>query len=94
MAGQLTPVRFGLGGDQGMSVIAGGSPTYTPISCSTLRPTGATTATQAGKPLAYDGSKNLYTYSWMVDKSLRKTCGRFDLTLIDGTTHSVLVRFK
>jgi predicted extracellular nuclease len=93
-AGSAVPVRFSLTGDQGLAVIAAGSPTSTPIACDTGAPTDpieeTTTSGQSG--LTYDASTDTYTYNWKTSKGWTG-CRRFTLTLADGTTHKADFRF-
>ena len=60
-AGATSPLKFGLGGDEGLNVLASGSPTSQQISCTTGVPVGAAAAT-AGT-LTHDKTSKLYTYS-------------------------------
>jgi hypothetical protein len=92
-AGSSVPVKFSLGGDQGLSILAAGSPTVQPVFCGTTTPSGAATAA-AGPGLSYDPSRDQYTYSWKTDGRWKGTCARLDVRLSDGTTHSADFSFK
>lgn len=91
--GQAIPVKFSLGGDQGLDVVASarfvadGSDS-TPEG----EPLPVTTAGNSG--LSYDASTDTYTYVWKTAKSLSLKTGRFELTLSDGTVHGFDVNFK
>lgn len=91
--GQAIPVKFSLGGDQGLDVVtsarfvADGSDS-TPEG----EPLPVTTAGNSG--LSYDASTDTYTYVWKTAKSLSLKTGRFELTLSDGTVHGFDVNFK
>src|SRR6185436_4099464 len=62
-AGAGVPLKFSLGGDKGLGVIAPGYPTSTAIACSGA-PTGSeiTGASAGSSSLNYDASSGQYTY--------------------------------
>jgi PKD domain len=93
-AGSSVPVRFSLTGDQGLAVIASGSPTSTPIACDTGAPSDPVeeAATSGQSSLTYDASTDTYLFSWKTSKGWTG-CRRFTLTLADGTTHEADFRF-
>ncbi len=94
--GQAIPMKFSLGGNQGLDVIAAGYPTATQVSCSTGTPvnTATLTDTAGGSGLQYDSSTGTYTYVWKTLKSWSGTCQQFNLTLTDGTSHTAIFTFK
>ena len=96
-AGRAIPVKFSLGGDQGLEIINDGFPKATPIQC----PNSSTpvdpieeTVTAGGSSLSYDASADQYVYSWKTKKSWADKCYRFELGLNDGTSHTFDVQFK
>lgn len=94
-AGSGVPVKFQLGGDQGLDILAPGSPTSQEFRCESgavLDPI-ATTSTAGNSGLSYDGATQTYTYVWKTNKSWAKTCREFVVTLVDGTTHTARFRF-
>ena len=91
--GQTVPVRFSLGGDLGLDVLAG-APTLTPISCQTAQPSGEPRVTIAQRPLSYDASKRQYTFWWQTLREWKKTCAQFALALDDGTVQQVNASFR
>ena len=95
-AGSAIPIKFSLGGDQGLNIFQSGYPGVRPVSCSTSAPTDAieTTVTAGASALQYDPTADQYTYVWKTSSSWSKTCMQFDLGLNDGTTHTFLVSFK
>ena len=95
-AGSGIPVKFGLGGNQGLDVFQAGYPRVTTVSCSASAPEDVieTTVTAGGNSLQYDATTNQYTYIWKTSSSWAGTCQRFDLGLNDGSTHTFLVEFK
>jgi hypothetical protein len=86
-AGSAVPVKFSLGGNQGMSIFAAGSPASQTIQCDTSAPISAIeqTVTAGVSSLSYDASSDQYTYIWKTQKSWGNTCRRLVLTLNDGT---------
>ncbi len=94
--GQSIPVKFSIGGNLGLNILAAGSPTSQPVSCTTHAPIGgsAPTATAGGSGLTYDATANQYTYVWKTQKAWAGTCRQLDVTLADGTVHSALFKFK
>src|SRR5262249_17333567 len=95
-AGRAIPLKFGLGGNQGLAILADGSPTSAQVACDSTAPVDAdvstTTAGQSG--LTYDPTSGLYTYVWKTDSAWAGTCRRLDLRLADGTNHAVLISFS
>ncbi|MFE9654453.1 S8 family serine peptidase [Micromonospora sp. NPDC006431] len=95
-AGSAVPVKFGLGGDQGLAVLASGFPELHATTCniSAAQEVVQQTVTAGASTLTYDPVTKQYQYVWKTDKSLAKTCGRLEVTLIDGTTHSANFQFN
>jgi hypothetical protein len=95
-AGLGVPVKFSLGGNQGLSIFAAGSPSSTAIGCDNAAPTEdidtTGTATQSG--LSFDSKSGQYTYVWNTSKSWANTCRRLNVTLMDGTVHVANFKFK
>ncbi|MFC5789842.1 PxKF domain-containing protein [Agromyces tardus] len=94
-AGSAVPIKFGLDGDQGLDILAAGSPTITFTSCNASATIDAieTTITAGGSSLSYDPVAGQYVYVWKTEKSWAGKCGTFALKLNDGTTHSALFKF-
>ena len=93
-AGQGIPVKFSLGGNYGLGILAAGSPSSQQVACNagaTVDPIEATTTSNSG--LTYDAAGGQYTYVWKTDKAWAGTCRQFNLRLTDGTTHSALFKF-
>jgi hypothetical protein len=95
-AGSGIPVKFSLGGNQGLDIFQAGYPKVTTVSCSTSAPEDVieTTVTAGGSSLQYDATANQYSYVWKTSSSWAGTCMKFDLGLNDGSTHTFLVEFK
>jgi HYR domain len=88
-AGSAIPVKFSLGGYQGMNVIASGYPLATTGTCSgaTDPITDTQTVTAGGSSLNYDSTTDTYIYVWKTDKTWAGKGIRLTIVLADGTTH-------
>ncbi len=94
--GSAIPVKFSLGGDEGLDILAEGYPQSDQINCDTGLSFDdiESTVTAGASTLQYDPVSKVYTYVWKTSKSWAATCRRLDVTLDDGTTHSATFRFK
>jgi hypothetical protein len=95
-AGSAIPVKFSLGGAQGMDVINAGSPTATETACpgaSAALDAVEETVTASQSGLTYDASADQYTYVWKTNKAWAGKCYRFDLGLNDQSSHQFNVEF-
>jgi hypothetical protein len=87
-AGSAIPIKFSLHGNQGLDVIASGSPTFT------IKGAGGRQTVTAGQSvLTYDPTSDQYTYVWKTDKAWAGKSGTFELKLADGTTHTAEFTF-
>ncbi len=97
-AGSSIALKFSLGGDQGLAILASGSPSTSAIGCDNAAPTDDVTVDPtdtAGKSgLSYSAGDGQYTYVWKTAKSWSGTCRRLTVTLTDGTAHSANFKFK
>jgi hypothetical protein len=95
-AGRAIPVKFSLGGDEGLGILKDGYPRATRIVCegSTETVEIEDTTTAGASALTYDADADEYTYVWKTSKSWANGCYRFELGLDDGSTHSFDVQFK
>jgi uncharacterized protein len=86
-AGQAIPVKFSLGGDQGLSIFAAGYPKSEQITCDASEPVDGIeeTVPAGGSSLSYDPVTDRYTYVWKTDKAWANTCRQLVLKLTDGT---------
>jgi hypothetical protein len=94
-AGSAIPVKFSLGGDQGLAIFQAGSPSSSVVSCTTGSGSDAVeqTVTAGQSSLAYDAATGQYTYVWKSDKGWAGTCRKLSVKLVDGTEHTALFRF-
>jgi predicted outer membrane repeat protein len=94
-AGSGIPVKFSLGGNQGLSIFASGSPGSQQITCDASAPQGPIeeTVNAGGSSLSYDAAMDRYTYVWKTDRGWGGTCRTLTLTFTDGTTRAASFRF-
>lgn len=94
-AGSAVPIKFSLDGDQGLDILAAGSPTITFTACNAGASVDAVeeTVTAGGSSLSYDLVADQYVYVWKTVKTWAGKCGTFTLKLDDGTAHSALFAF-
>ena len=91
-AGQAIPLKFSLNGAYGMGAVEPGYPMFQPTDCKTGAAIGTAFSTASSDGLQYvDGQ---YVYVWKTDRSWGGTCGRLDILLNDGQTHSATFSFK
>jgi hypothetical protein len=95
-AGQAIPVKFSLGGDQGLDIFAPGYPKVQQIACDRSVPGDAIeeTVTAGSSGLQYDPATQTYTYVWKTQKSWAGSCRQLVLRLADATDHIANFKFK
>ena len=95
-AGSSVPLKFSLGGDQGLKVLAPDCRRpgrWTARRWS--RPTTCSRPQSAGKSgLTYDPASDTYTYAWKTEKAWAGSCRYLSLQLTDGTEHRAAFQFK
>ncbi len=95
-AGQSIPVKFGLGGNQGLNIMAAGYPKVTSVNCvssATVDPIEEYAASTANGGLTYDVTADQYNYVWKTQSTYANKCFKFDLTLKDGTSRVAYFKF-
>ena len=93
-AGTAIPVKFTLGGNQGLAIFRSGYPKFVSEPCDASDPQDdieATTTSPAG--LTYDAVTQQYAYVWKTDQSWAGRCARIELGLTDGSDRHALFRF-
>jgi hypothetical protein len=95
-AGRAIPIKFSLGGNFGLGVLPGGSPSSRQVTCTSGAAVGAIeqTVTAGASSLQYDQTSNQYTYAWKTEKSWAGTCRQFYLTLNDRSAHGATFQFN
>jgi Tol biopolymer transport system component len=93
-AGGAVPVKFRLGGNQGLSIFAAGYPVSRLIACDSSAPLDdiEQTLTAGGSSLSYDPVSGQYSYIWKTEKSGANTCRQVVLKFVDGSER--LANFK
>ena len=94
--GSAVPLKFSLGGDRGLAVIAAGYPASASLDCATLNPgeTFGPAKPAGGSGLTYDAASGQYTYVWKTEKTWAGTCRVLSLRLTDETEHRAAFKFK
>jgi hypothetical protein len=91
-AGGAVPVKFSLGGDRGLAILAAGYPASVKVDCTTGAVLGPVESTSSADGLTFaDGQ---YSYVWKTDKSWAGTCRELPVLLVDGTLHTARFKFK
>lgn len=95
-AGSAIPIKFSLSGNQGLGIMAAGSPTSKVSTCETAgaADTIEETVTAGQSSLSYDASADQYTYVWKTDKSWAGTCRTLTVKLADGSIHQALFKLQ
>jgi hypothetical protein len=95
-AGSSIPVKFSLGGDQGLAIFTAGYPASTAIACDASEPGVVIeeTVTAGSSSLSYNAISDQYSYVWKTDKSWKGTCRMLIVGLNDGTQHFAKFRFR
>lgn len=88
-AGAAVPVKFSLGGNRGLGVIAASFPKSQQVTCSGSSPVDVVklTLTAGHSSLGYDVATDTYTYAWKTVKAWASTCRLLALRLSDGSDH-------
>src|SRR5215207_6035360 len=95
-AGSAIPVKFSLGGSQGLAIFAAGYPASSPITCDASEPgiVIEETVTASSSSLSYSATADQYNYVWKTDRSWRGACRMLFVRFNDGTEHRAKFRFK
>ncbi len=95
-AGQAVPVKFSLGGNQGLDIFAAGYPRSNAVACNGRDPTDAieqTVATGRSR-LVYNAATARYTYAWKTEKAWSNTCRDLVLKFKDNRAQRARFRFN
>jgi predicted extracellular nuclease len=93
-AGATVPIKFSLGGDQGLSIFTPGYPASADYECGTTPPPDASQPAAMTNPLRYDAVRDEYVFEWKSSKAWANSCRVFVLGLADGTDRTIAFRFK
>ena len=95
-AGRAIPIKFSLGGDYGLDIMAPGYPASAPVACDNSAPTGAIeeTVSAGSSSLSYDPDSDQYTYVWKTNKGWANSCRILTIMLDDGSVHQASFSFS
>ncbi|MDR7158192.1 hypothetical protein J2X42_000886 [Arthrobacter sp. BE255] len=95
-AGAAVPVKFGLGGNRGLGILAAEAPSSYAIACpGGPAPDDIEQTVAAGtSSLSYSAASDTYTFVWKTQKDWAGSCRQFELKLNDGTTHAAMFDFR
>ncbi|WP_246581242.1 PxKF domain-containing protein [Deinococcus aestuarii] len=95
-AGSVVPVKFGLGGNRGLNILAAGSPRVSAVPCDGSAPADEIeqTVTAGGSSLSYDAASDTYSSIWKTDRSWAGTCRQLNVVLADGLPHLATFKFR
>lgn len=95
-AGSAVPVKFSLGGDQGLAVFAADYPASSPVACDANEPGSevSETVNAGGSSLIYDPAADQYTYIWKTNRSWRGTCRILLVRFNDHSQYLAKFRFR
>ena len=94
-AGSAVPLKFYVGGYQGLEVLKAGFPASQFTPCGGYpagRPVPASTS--GSSRLSYDHETGQYHYVWKTENAWAGTCRELTLTLADGSLHHAAFRFR
>jgi hypothetical protein len=94
-AGRGVPIKFSLGGDQGLDIFQPGYPKTQVYNCSSGQAEDVIeeTVTANTSGLSYDAATGQYTYTWKTDKGWANSCRTFLLGLKDGSDRKAQFHF-
>jgi hypothetical protein len=95
-AGRAVPMKFSLGGNEGLDIFAEGYPVSRRISCASSAPQdGIEQTISAGQSsLSYDATTERYTYAWKTKEAWSGTCRQLTVKLDDGSIHQANFKLR
>jgi hypothetical protein len=94
-AGAAVPLKFRLGGEQGLDIFAPGYPISKRIACGSAAPQDdiERTVTAGSSSVSYNAASDTYTYVWKTGNAWAGTCRQLIVRLNDGSVHKANFRF-
>ena len=94
-AGRAIPVKFSLGGNEGLNIFAAGYPRSEEIPCDSSVLVAGTeeTVTAGASNLSFDTATSRYNYVWKTDKAWAGTCRQLVVKFVEGTTQRANFKF-
>jgi hypothetical protein len=95
-AGRSIPLKFSLGGDQGLDILAEGYPQSGTIPADPNGPRDdiEQTVTAGASSLSYDATSDQYIYVWKTDTAWSGQTRQLVLKLNDGSEHKATFQFR
>jgi hypothetical protein len=95
-SGRAIPVKFSLGGNNGLDIFAPGYPKSQAVACDSEDAASPieSTVTAGQSSLSYDGGNDQYTYVWKTDDGWANQCRILVIKLRDGSSHEAKFKFK
>lgn len=95
-AGRTIPLKFSLGGNQGLDIFAADYPKSQELPCNSTVPVDGIeeTVTAGASTLSYDSALDQYHYVWKTNKTWTGTCRQLVVKLEDGSVHRANFKFK
>jgi hypothetical protein len=91
-AGAQLTLKFSLGRDLGMGIVAEDSPLSYPIDCTSSARIGPRSVPEFR--LTYETKVSRYSIRWRTERAWSGGCREFEVVLLDGSEHSVLFDFR
>lgn len=93
-AGNAIPLKFSLGGNQGLDIFTPGYPKSTAMACGVSAGDEVTeTVTAGNSSLNYDAKVDQYVYAWKTERNW-KGCRLLTVKLKDGSVHTAMFEFR
>jgi hypothetical protein len=92
-AGRTVPVKFSLGGDRGLDVLAEGSPSSRAVPCSSAASVAVPDLTSEPSALHYDATSDQYAYLWRTS-STWTGCRELSVRFVTGQELTAVFRFS
>jgi hypothetical protein len=93
-AGRVVPVKFSLGGSQGMTILNTATPHSRVVGCDDATAGSLEPIEVVGRDLTYDPDTDLYSIRWDTDPAWAGTCRELVLQLVDGSEHTARFQFR
>jgi Tol biopolymer transport system component len=95
-ARRVVPLKFSLGGDQGLDVFAEGYPLSRPMACdgSSVGDGFEETIAAGQNSLNYEADADQYVYVWKTNRAWSGTCRQLVVRLADGSEHVANFEFR
>jgi hypothetical protein len=95
-AGAAVPIKFSLGADRGLAILAAGYPRTQLMQCETGAPIAIVeeTVSAGGSSLSYNAATGQYIYVWKTDSRWAGSCRQLQVKLTDGEIYTAQFTFR